>query len=59
MTNQSADVNPEALIHGIHILRDRFPGIVDGFQHIHRNRFDIGEEFRHPLGGAGPQGSER
>ena len=44
-----ADVDAELAVEPIHVLRHRLPAEIDGAQHLHRDRFDIGQEFRQPL----------
>ena len=49
VADQVADIDAEALVELVHVLRDRFPVELDGAQHLHRDRFDIGEELGQPL----------
>ena len=52
MADQIADIDAEVVVELIHVLRDRLPIELDGLQHLHRDRFDIGEELGEPLLGA-------
>jgi hypothetical protein len=52
MADQVADVDAEPLVEMVHVLRDRLPVEIDGPQHRHRDRFDIGEKLGEPLLGA-------
>ena len=52
MADQIADIDAETLVEMVHVLRDRLPVEIDGAQHLHRDRFDIGEELGHPFLGA-------
>ena len=54
MADQIADIDAQILVEPVHVLRDRLPIDLDGVQHFHRDRFDIGQELGDPLGGAGP-----
>ena len=45
MADEVAHVHPEPLVEGVHVLPHRFPGHLDGVQHLHGNRFDIREKL--------------
>ncbi len=45
VADEVADVDAEASLEPVHVLRDRFPLDVDRAQHVHRNRFDIREKL--------------
>jgi hypothetical protein len=49
VADQVADIDAEPLVELVHVLRDRLPVEIDGLEHRHRDRFDIGEEFGEPL----------
>jgi len=49
MADQVADIDAETLVEMVHVLAGRLPVEVDGTQHLHRDRFDIGEELSQPL----------
>ena len=52
VADQVADIDAEPLVEMVHVLRDRLPVEIDGLQHLHRDRFDIGEKLGEPLLGA-------
>ena len=45
MADEVPHVHPEPLVEGVHVLPDRFPGHIDGVQHLHGNGFDVGEKL--------------
>ena len=45
VADQVADIDAEVVVELVEILRERLPGELEGAQHLHRDRFDIGEEF--------------
>ena len=49
VADQGADIDAEVLVEPVHVLREGFPIDLDRVQHLHRDRFDIGEELGHPL----------
>ncbi len=49
VADQIADIDAQVMIELVEILRHRFPAEFEGAQHLHRDRFDIGEELRQPL----------
>ena len=49
VADQRAGIDAEALVEPVHVLRERLPIDVDGAQHLHRDGFDIGQEFGHAL----------
>ena len=46
MPDQIADVDAEMVIHLVEIFGEGLPGEFEGVEHLHRDRFDIGEELR-------------
>ncbi len=52
VADQIADIDAEAFVELVHVLPGRLPIEIDGAQYVHRDRFDIGEEFGEPLLGA-------
>ena len=52
MADQIADIDAEMLVEPVHVLRDRLPIDLDGVEHLHRDRFDIGQKLGDPLCGA-------
>ena len=52
VADQVADIDAEAFIEMVHVLAGRFPIEIDRPQHVHRDRFDIGQELGQPLLGA-------
>src|SRR5438067_10923646 len=59
MADQIADIDTEMVVEVLHVLRDRLPLELDSLQHLHRDRFDVGEELGEPLLGALSDGSQR
>ncbi len=59
VADQVADIDAEPLVETVHVLRDRLPVEIDGAEHLHRDRFDIGEELGEPLLGALPHRRQR
>ena len=49
VADQIADIDPEMVVHLVEIFGEALPGEFEGVQHLHRDRFDIGEEFAEPL----------
>src|SRR5947209_7956126 len=47
-----SDIDTEVIVEPVHVLRHRLPFELDRLQHLHRDRFDIGEELGEPLLGA-------
>ena len=52
VADQIADIDAEAFVEMVHVLAGRLPVEIDRPQHLHRDRFDIGEELGQPLLGA-------
>ncbi len=46
VADQVADIDPEIAVHLVEVLRHALPGEFERAQHLHRDRFDIGEELR-------------
>src|SRR5205807_4296452 len=59
MADQIADIDAEMVVEVLHVLRDRLPLELDSLQHLHRDRFDVGEELGEPLLGALSDGCQR
>ena len=49
MTDERAHIHPQTLVEGVHVLGHRFPGHIDGAQHLHGNGFDVGQKLGQPL----------
>ena len=49
MADQRAGIDAELVVEPVHVLREGLPIDVDGAQHLHRDGFDIGQEFGHAL----------
>ena len=49
VADQRAGIDAETLVEPVHVLRERLPIDVDGAQHLHRDGFDVGQEFGHAL----------
>ena len=49
VADEIADIDPEIAVEFVDVLRHRFPVEIDGAQHLHRDRFDIGQELRQPF----------
>jgi len=49
VADQIADIDAEVMVEMLHVLRHRLPLELDGFQYLHRDRFDIAEELGQPL----------
>jgi hypothetical protein len=49
VADQIADVDAEMMVELVEILRHGFPAELKGAQHLHRNRFDIGEKLGQPV----------
>jgi hypothetical protein len=45
MADKVAHVHPELLVEGVHVFPDRFPGHIDGVEHLHRNGFHVGQKL--------------
>ncbi len=52
MADQIADIDAKAFVELVHVLAGRLPVELDRTQHLHRDRFDVGEELGQPLLGA-------
>jgi len=48
MTDQRADIDAEIAVEPVHVLRERLPIDLDRVEHLHRDRFDIGQKLGHP-----------
>ncbi len=59
VADQRAGIDAEVLVEPVHVLREALPVDVDGAQHLHRDRFDVGQEFGHPLFVAAPHWRQR
>ena len=58
VADQIAYIDPEVLVEPVHVLRDRLPIDLDRVEHVHRDRFDIGQELGDPFRGARPNRSQ-
>src|SRR5262249_48587949 len=52
MADQIADIDAETLVEMVHVLASRLPIEVHRAKYVHRDRFDVREEFGEPLLGA-------
>ena len=46
MADQIADIDPEVAVEFVEILREGLPGELERVEDLHRDRLDIGQEFR-------------
>ena len=49
VADQRAGIDAEVVVEPVHVLREGLPVDVDGAQHLHRDGFDVGQEFCHAL----------